>query len=93
MRIPSIARTLAVVALFSGSLTAAEPLSLGSLFTDHAVLQRDMAVPVWGQAEPGQKVVVQFAGQNTCQVEHPPIKCPAGAICNPPPPQKVACPQ
>lgn len=37
--------------------------------------------------------VVQFAGQNTCQVEHPPIKCPAGAICNPPPPQKVACPQ
>ena len=63
MRIPLIARTLAVIALLSSSLGAAEPLSLNSLFTDHAVLQRDMAVPVWGKAEPGQKVVVQFAGQ------------------------------
>src|SRR6185369_514476 len=30
---------------------------------DHAVLQRDAAVPVWGKAEPGQKIVVQFADQ------------------------------
>lgn len=37
--------------------------------------------------------IVQFAGQTTCQIEQPPMKCPAGAICNPPPPQKVACPQ
>ncbi len=44
-------------------LPAAEPLTLGSLFTDHAVFQRDIAVPVWGKAEPGCKVVVQFAGQ------------------------------
>ena len=36
---------------------------LGSLFTDHAVLQRDMVVPVWGKAEPGREVVVQFAAQ------------------------------
>jgi len=41
----------------------------------------------------GSIAIVQLAGQTECQVEHPPIKCPAGAICNPPPPQKVACPQ
>ena len=63
MRIQLAAQALAVVALLSPSLRAAEPLTLGSLFTDHAVLQRDMAVPVWGKAEPGREVVVQFAGQ------------------------------
>ncbi|MBI5757214.1 MAG: DUF1080 domain-containing protein [Planctomycetales bacterium] len=63
MRISLIVRTLAVTALLSSPLCAAERLTLGSLFTDHAVLQRDIAVPVWGRAEPGLKVVVQFAGQ------------------------------
>src|SRR5258708_24056110 len=63
MRIQLVGQTLAVIALWFNSLQAAEPLTLGSLFTDHAVLQRDMAVPVWGKAEPGAKVVVQFAGQ------------------------------
>lgn len=36
---------------------------LPSIFTDHMVLQRDRAVPVWGRAEPGEEVVVEFAGQ------------------------------
>ncbi|TWU58590.1 hypothetical protein Poly51_13690 [Rubripirellula tenax] len=39
-------------------------LQLGSLFTDHAVLQRDMPVPVWGKADPGATVTVAFAGQS-----------------------------
>lgn len=34
-----------------------------ALFTDHAVLQSGMAVPVWGSANPGEKVAVTFAGQ------------------------------
>jgi sialate O-acetylesterase len=63
MRIHLAARTIAVVALLSQSLFAAEQLTLGSLFTDHAVLQRDMVVPVWGKGEPGQQVTVQFAAQ------------------------------
>lgn len=54
---------LAIAALLSTPLQAAEKLGLASLFTDRAVLQRDMAVPVWGKAEPGQKVIVTFAGQ------------------------------
>ncbi len=67
MRIPlTVVRVLAVIGLAWSSLStlsAAEKLSLSSLFTDHAVLQRDIAVPVWGKAEPGSKLVVQFAGQ------------------------------
>lgn len=54
-----------LVCLVSGVLHAqqAKPL-LHPLFADHAVLQRDVKVPVWGWAEPGGRVVVSFAGQN-----------------------------
>lgn len=34
---------------------------LGSLFKDHMVLQRDMPIPVWGKADVGTKISVQFA--------------------------------
>jgi sialate O-acetylesterase len=37
---------------------------LPAIFTDHAVLQRDMPVPVWGWAEPGEKVTVAIAEQS-----------------------------
>jgi len=36
---------------------------LHPLFNDHTVLQRDARVPVWGWAEPGATVTVNFAGQ------------------------------
>lgn len=36
---------------------------LPSLFTDRMVLQRDMPVPVWGWAAPGETVTVKIAGQ------------------------------
>ncbi|MBU81745.1 MAG: sialate O-acetylesterase [Planctomycetota bacterium] len=32
-------------------------------FNHHMVLQRDMPVPVWGRADPGEMVKVSFAGQ------------------------------
>lgn len=32
-------------------------------FSDGAVLQREMRVPVWGTARPGERVTVTFAGQ------------------------------
>jgi sialate O-acetylesterase len=38
-------------------------VALGSLFTDHMVLQHGIALPVWGHATPGERVVVMFAGQ------------------------------
>ena len=38
-------------------------LNLASIFCDHMVLQQGIRIPVWGSAEPGDKVTVQFAGQ------------------------------
>jgi sialate O-acetylesterase len=38
-------------------------LELGSPFQNHAVLQRDLPIPVWGWSEPGRSVVVRFRDQ------------------------------
>ena len=38
-------------------------IELPALFTDNMVLQRDIPCPVWGKAEPGKMVTVEFAGQ------------------------------
>ena len=43
--------------------SAQAELKLPHMFTDHAVLQRDMPVPVWGTADPGAGVTVAIAGQ------------------------------
>jgi len=51
-----------VVLLLSASLVRAE-VTLASPFTSHMVLQREMKLPVWGTAAPGEKVTVEFADQ------------------------------
>jgi sialate O-acetylesterase len=38
-------------------------IELGAPFSDNMVLQREMAVPVWGWSEPGTQITVEFAGQ------------------------------
>ena len=38
-------------------------LQLSRLFNDHMVLQRDTKVKVWGWADSGDKIAVEFAGQ------------------------------
>jgi sialate O-acetylesterase len=43
--------------------TAWADVTLAPLFTDHAVLQRDKPVPIWGRAEPGERVLVTFTDQ------------------------------
>jgi sialate O-acetylesterase len=43
--------------------TARAEVKLASPFTDHMVLQCDMKVPVWGTAEPGEQVSVEFSDQ------------------------------
>ncbi len=48
-------------ALLAGALHA--EVKLAAVFTDHAVLQRDAAVPVWGTAKRGEKITVTFRGQ------------------------------
>src|SRR5689334_16033400 len=42
----------------------AAQLTLGSLFVDHMVLQREIPDPVWGKAAPNAKVTVSIAGQS-----------------------------
>jgi len=42
---------------------ASADVRLPALFSDHAVLQSDIAVPVWGWADAGEKVEVSFASQ------------------------------
>jgi sialate O-acetylesterase len=36
-------------------------VTVAPLFTDHAVLQRDKPVPIWGTADIGEKIIVTFA--------------------------------
>src|SRR5271169_920007 len=43
--------------------SARAEVRLASPFTSHMVLQRDMKVPVWGTADAGETVTVEFAGQ------------------------------
>ena len=47
---------------------AAADVTVPTLFSDHAVLQRHMAVPVWGTATPGEQVTVDFNGQSKTTV-------------------------
>ena len=59
-------RLFSVISLWVvGAAAGRAEVSLAPLFTDHAVLQRDKPVPVWGWAAPGERVSVAFAGQ-TC---------------------------
>jgi sialate O-acetylesterase len=43
-------------------------LSLAGIFTDQAVLQREVPVPVWGWADPGAEIVLEFAGQQVTAI-------------------------
>ena len=60
---------LALLAL--ASLPAAQAKSAvkpNGLFTDGAVLQRDLRVPVWGTADDGEKVTVSIQNQKVSTV-------------------------
>ena len=46
--------------LFSTMVLA---IDVPAVFSDHAVLQRDLDLPVWGTGAPGTEVSVSFAGQ------------------------------
>ena len=69
-KIVNFALTLLIAALLMcvhspiafGRARPAPPIT-SQMFSSNMVLQRDMAVPVWGWDKPGQKVSVYFAGQ------------------------------
>ncbi|NND98354.1 MAG: sialate O-acetylesterase [Pirellulaceae bacterium] len=63
---PAIAGFLAVVFAVYGSAsvalaqTTSTQTTLAKIFTDHAVLQRDRPIPIWGTAKPGAEVMVRL---------------------------------
>lgn len=52
------------IGIFVTSRIACADVTLPAMFSDHAVLQRGMAVPVWGSASAGESVTVSFNGQS-----------------------------
>jgi sialate O-acetylesterase len=52
-----------VVALFSAPRPADARISANGLFSDNAVLQQGIKLPVWGTADDGEKITVSIAGQ------------------------------
>ncbi len=56
-------RLLIVLAICCAMTDAARAdVKVPRLFSDNMVVQRGMPIPVWGTAEPGEKVTVKFAG-------------------------------
>jgi sialate O-acetylesterase len=62
-----------VAAFFAAtlSLPAAAEVRLPNVISDHAVLQRDRPVRIWGWATPQEKVTVQFHGQSVSATTDP----------------------
>ncbi len=50
------------VGLFAFNIASAD-VTVSPLIGDNMVLQRDIKVPIWGKATPGEKVTVEFSGQ------------------------------
>jgi sialate O-acetylesterase len=57
-----MAPAIFVLLLFTG-ISCGAALRLPGIFGDNMILQRDTNVPVWGWADPGEKVTVSVAGQ------------------------------
>ncbi len=63
MTLPKAFLLLAGLGLASLPSTAGAAVKLPPVLSDHMVLQRDMKVPIWGTAAPGEKVTVKFRDQ------------------------------
>lgn len=43
-------------------------VTLNPLFSNGAVLQRDLPIPIWGTGSDGEKITVRFAGQQSSTI-------------------------
>ncbi len=59
---------LLTAAICFATVTALGDVKPHALFSDGAVLQQEMSVPVWGTATDGEKVTVRFQGQELSTV-------------------------
>jgi hypothetical protein len=53
----------ALLLLLCGAITAQADVTLPKVIDSKMVLQRDREVPVWGWADQGEEVTVEFSGQ------------------------------
>ncbi len=58
---------LLILTVFYSVITYAD-VKLNALFSDNAVFQRNAEVPVWGWADEGEKVTVEFVGQKVSTI-------------------------
>ncbi|MBR1587993.1 MAG: hypothetical protein IJ658_06685 [Kiritimatiellae bacterium] len=58
-----VSKTVVTSAVLAAAFAAHGFVKTATPFADNMVLQRGCAVPVWGVADPGEKVTVAFAGQ------------------------------
>jgi sialate O-acetylesterase len=64
-RQPRTALLFALLCTATGAQAAGDNVTLlAPVFQDHAVLQRDRPIPVWGRAQPGAQVQLDFAGSH-----------------------------
>lgn len=63
MKTPKLAPILALSLASILSPQAQAAVKLPALFSDHAILQRGMPLPVWGTADPNEDVTVTLADQ------------------------------
>lgn len=61
-------KTMMTVAVAACALPLFAKIELGTPFSDGVVLQRGREVPVWGKADPGKKVTVEFAGNEASAI-------------------------
>ena len=57
----SLIASLCVTLCFA--VAASAEVKPSTLFSDHMVLQSGMFVPVWGTADPAEKITIKFNGQ------------------------------
>ncbi|HEU0010839.1 MAG TPA: sialate O-acetylesterase [Verrucomicrobiae bacterium] len=56
-------RIIPGLALLLAASSARADVKLHGLFSDHMVLQRDIAAPIWGRADDGEQITVEFRGR------------------------------
>src|SRR5580704_18799349 len=56
----TVATMILALTAMQGAFAAAPQPLLDEMFQDHAVLQRDRPIPVWGDARPGDQISVSI---------------------------------
>src|SRR5271170_3133047 len=56
--------TLLLMVCVAGTITLQAEVKMPAIFGDHMVLQQEAKVPVWGTADPGEKITV-IAGDHS----------------------------